>query len=487
MKLNSLYRSLAALTLCTVVLPMAAQQSNSLYFMDRIPQVSQLNPANQPKCGFYFGLPGLSSIEVNAGNSAISFNDVLPYNKSLDSTVWFLYDKNTQNNFLSKFKASNFVYGDVRLDLLSFGFRANQNYFTFSISERAEARFNIPHDIPRLFVQLNQSEISATATKESFDFSGMGINATYYHEFAISFSREVNKTFTYGIRGKVLFGMANLSTADSKIYLDSTGYTSWTARSNLKINSSLPGIKVTYKTDGSVDNINSDDNTDMAKTLLNTNNLGLGMDIGVTKKLGDNVYLSASLLDLGYIRWKDNIHQFNQNVTYTFKGLTVSTADSVNTNQALIDTIKSQFKFTDVTSAYTTYLSPKLYAGIHADLTSSFGVAYLARLQLLDKSLRMQNTFSICWNPNGFFNSTISYTIADGMYDNLGAGLSLNFGPLQWYMLCERIPLIYNKDFKTSALIPIYAKNFNLHTGFNFVFGYDRFRKLLKDKPLVEL
>ena len=34
------------------------QQSNILYYMKGVPQSHLLNPATQPRCGFYLGLPG---------------------------------------------------------------------------------------------------------------------------------------------------------------------------------------------------------------------------------------------------------------------------------------------------------------------------------------------------------------------------------------------------------------------------------------------
>ena len=64
----------------------SAQLSNSLYFMDRIPQSNQLNPAIQPLSNFYFGIPG-TNLELNAGNSAVGFSDIFIYGKIKDSLV----------------------------------------------------------------------------------------------------------------------------------------------------------------------------------------------------------------------------------------------------------------------------------------------------------------------------------------------------------------------------------------------------------------
>jgi len=39
-----------------------AQTQNSLYFMNGIPQSNRINPARNPDCGFYIGIPILSPL-----------------------------------------------------------------------------------------------------------------------------------------------------------------------------------------------------------------------------------------------------------------------------------------------------------------------------------------------------------------------------------------------------------------------------------------
>ena len=135
-------------------------------------------------------------------------------------------------------------------------------------------------------------------------------------------------------------------------------------------------------------------------------------------------------------------------------------------------------------------LSPKFYAGACYQLTKGIGLGALTRLQLKDDKLYTQGTASLILTPFRALNFSISYTMADRVYDNFGFGLAMKFGFLQYYLLCERIPLFYNKVANTNLpidpLIPAFAKNVNFHTGVNIALGYTRNRKLLKDKALVE-
>jgi hypothetical protein len=114
------------------------------------------------------------------------------------------------------------------------------------------------------------------------------------------------------------------------------------------------------------------------------------------------------------------------------------------------------------------------------------GIGVLTRLQIIESSLKSQYTFSLNFYPANAFLLTLSYTIADQMYDNFGVALSSKLGPLQWYIMSERIPLYYDKD-KSGAYIPAYAKNINLRFGVNIVMGKKRHKRTNKDMPLVEI
>jgi hypothetical protein len=72
------------------------------------------------------------------------------------------------------------------------------------------------------------------------------------------------------------------------------------------------------------------------------------------------------------------------------------------------------------------------------------------------------------------------------MRDNFGAVFSSKWGPLQWYIMSERIPLYYDKDVK-GYYVPAYAKNINVRLGVNVVFGRKRHKRIFKDQPLVEI
>ncbi|HEX2934636.1 MAG TPA: DUF5723 family protein [Bacteroidales bacterium] len=463
-----------------------AQQSNSMYFMDRIPQSNQLNPATQPQCGFYIGFPGFSSFEINAGNSAISFNDVLQKMPGLgDSLVWPLYNQDTKTKFLSNFSDVNYINSDFRNDWISFGFRIKNTYLSFSAGDRSESYGFIPKDLVKLGLDLNYSN----QTPGSFDLSNFGVKAQWYREYAIGVSQQINPNFTFGLRAKLLFGIASLATTNSEVRLNNTGPMSWQTQSIIDMNSSVPNLELKYKSNGDVDfdsiDFKSIDGYSDAKGIIfNTSNTGFAVDLGVISQPLKNLSISASVLDLGFIRWKSNVNNFSQSGSYNFRGVDIPLDDSIDTGDALKDTLEKVYAVNTNHDPFTTSLTGKLYVGVHYQLIKGIGFGALTRLQMLRNNIKPQFTFSLNLDPGKTFSATISYTIANGVYDNLGLGIATRLGPFQYYIICDRIPLFYNWE-KSGYPIPAYAKNINFRTGINFVFGCTRNKKALKNKPLL--
>lgn len=472
--------------LCLVALPLRAQQNNSLYFMTGLPQSNQLNPATQPKCGFFLTFP---SIEFTTGNSSLGVHDLLFYEPTLDSTVWFMHNKKTRGDFLNKISGNVNLFSETRLDLFSIGLRVRNTYVTLGVGARLESNNYLPSDLIRFAVEGNIDTVGGTL--KSFNFSGLGVNAMYYNEYALGISHEFNKKLTVGVKGKLLFGIANVTTNSSDVSMNGGTLGAYQMHSVVNLNTSIPNLTVYSGADGQVDSTDfkSIKNASEARSILmNTKNMGLAMDIGVIYKPIEKLSLSFSVLDLGYIKWKDNVNNFTQNTVYDFKGVNILIRDSADMGKALMDTLKNNFKYNSEVSAYTTNLSPKLYVGALFQLTKGIAFGALTRQQLINKKLNSQYTFSLNLYPANAINFTVSYTIADHMYDNFGFGMSAKLLCFQTYFMSERIPLAWGKDEAKGIPYPAYAKSINFRAGINFVFGYrHREKKLRGDKPLVDL
>ena len=86
------------------------------------------------------------------------------------------------------------------------------------------------------------------------------------------------------------------------------------------------------------------------------------------------------------------------------------------------------------------------------------------------------------WNS---LSASASYTAENHQYDNLGAGLAFRAGITQFYLVTDRIPVMWNriKNDNSNIILPENWNTFNLRLGMNLVFG-NRAREK-NDKPMI--
>ena len=82
--------------------PLAGQESNTIYFMNGVPQSYMVNPATQPRCNAFLGLPSSSPLQFHIENSGFSFGDVVfPMG---DSLITFLHRNADKDKFLIHYR-----------------------------------------------------------------------------------------------------------------------------------------------------------------------------------------------------------------------------------------------------------------------------------------------------------------------------------------------------------------------------------------------
>jgi hypothetical protein len=96
----------------TVSLQVGAQVNNTLYFMHGVPQSNRINPAHQPECGFYFGIPSISPARVEVSSSSLAYGDVIYPHPYEDSLITPLHPMGDKQAFLDQMKPLNYVVSD---------------------------------------------------------------------------------------------------------------------------------------------------------------------------------------------------------------------------------------------------------------------------------------------------------------------------------------------------------------------------------------
>ncbi len=76
-----------------------AQVSNSLYFMQGVPQSNRINPAYQPGCDLYIGIPFLAPLRTEETSSPYAWSDLIYPHPTQDSLITFLHPWETRTHF----------------------------------------------------------------------------------------------------------------------------------------------------------------------------------------------------------------------------------------------------------------------------------------------------------------------------------------------------------------------------------------------------
>ncbi|MGB3946352.1 MAG: DUF5723 family protein [Bacteroidia bacterium] len=427
------------------------QQNLTLYNMEMVPQRMYANPALVHSNNVYIGLPVISSQYINISNSGFKYSDLIRHN---GDSLYVDFD-----NMLGKLSTNNYISMAFQPDLLSFGFRIKKNYFSFNATEKINVRFRYPKNFMEFIWKGNGAMLGEQV---NFNF---GINAIHYREYGLGYAREINEKLTVGGKLKYLYGMENVWTEESDVSL-TTDPNSFaiTAKSNIKIN---------------VSGIDSVASGPIADYLFKKKNKGLGIDLGGVYKLNEKLSFSASIIDLGFIRWKDQVSNYqssNTNASYTYEGVSINqllndTSDSKFS--ALLDSVVNTFKLDTLNNAYTTRLSTQVYMGSNYKLTQKINVGALLYGQVFDKSIHPGLALSYNQRIGNWFGFSLSYSMYNRSYNNAGLGLCFGNGPTQFYIVSDNL---------LGAIFPQNTKNIHFNWGFNITFGKGSKKKIKEER-----
>jgi hypothetical protein len=467
----------------------SAQNSQVMYFMN-LPQNHLLNPALRPSNSIYIGLPVISGINLNMNNNFVNLSDVFIKGQPKDSIISFLNPKYNVDKFLAKIKDKNSMESESMIQLFGLGFSVgNDSYVFLDINDRIESNVVIPGDLIKLALKGNEEFVGS-----KIDLSSLRGDIKYYREFGVGFSKNFTDKLRIGVKGKLLFGIADASIANKSLGITVNEDYSHILDANLSVNMSGP-VKVYMDSKHNVDSVVLDDSrfktsSGAADFFSGKKNMGLGMDIGATYDLTDRIVVSASVTDLGFIRWTKDVTNLRANNQFEFSGLNMldvingtKTIDQVGKD--MVDSLKNAFVVSNTKSPFTTYLPFGISVGGSYNVIKQFSVGLLSYSRVIGKQIREALTLSANINLGNALSTTISYTAENHQYDNLGAGLALRAGIAQFYLLSDRIPVTWNKirDNSNNIILPANWNTFNLRFGMNLVFGNRPKEK--NDKPMI--
>lgn len=444
--------------LTSLIGPAAYSQTEStLYFMNSLPQVVEANPAIMPRYKLSIGLPGISGVAGVYTNNGFSYNDLTSKVNgvtSADLTKW-----------TSGLAEKNYVAASAQVDLFRFGYRLKPNlYLMFSSTVKGYNSAMIQKGLALLLVDGTSSFVN------SYTNTSPEEEAIAWMQTAIGAAFQVNPRLTIGGRLKYINGLGNVTTESSSLVIEVGDTYQITATGSAKVRSS--GISNLNKT-----------GYDVGAHLGDYfSNSGFGMDLGVTYKFVDKLTVGASITDFGFITWKNDTKLYTLDpakAKYTFAGFDINKLldNDKGYLEAQKDSIQAKFEMQESSSgSYTTSLPTKFYLSGKYDLTNTFSFGALFFGEQFGSRFSTGMTAAVNKNFGKVVSTSLTYTVSNRSYNNIGLGVSFNIQPVQLYFVGDNLlmaPVSLAADQNLNSYLNS-TQLLTLRAGLNIVFGWDK-------------
>lgn len=443
------------------------QNKQVLYNFTSVPQSLLVNPGTDISYNYYFGVPLLSGISVNIGSSSFSAYDLFANNKiDFDTKL---------RNAVNKASGNDKIAINQQLELFSGGFRVgkkeNKAYVSFGLYQETDFFMFVPKDLALLALDGNQNYIG-----KSFDLGQLSAKADVLSVFHIGFHKKVNKSLILGGRVKLYSSGININSTQNSGYIytgksDTTMYDQIIA-SHIQVKSSgiAPYFKDEYE--GSVA-------SDIMQKTFFGGNYGLGFDAGVTYYPQENIQLTASVIDVGFIRHSKDVETVRYQGYYQYKGVNPNFGTGEEMKN-VFDEFEAAIPRDTVYNKYTTWRPLKFNASFQYSFEESdyceggycyrrprgqteylngVGLQFFAMSTPKDPMVALTAFYRRSISQNLQVKAT--YTVDSYSSKNIGLGLSASLGKFNLYAMMDNI-LEYKDVTKANSAA--------FQLGFNFIF-----------------
>lgn len=415
-----------------------SQDFQTGYFMKDYIYSYRLNPAFRPQKSF-IGLPALSGISARSNGNVGIDNFLFPLDNGKLGT--FMHPEVPASKFLGALSGRNKLSSGVTMNVLAFGFKTKGIYHTFDVSIRSLSGLSVPYELFSFMKEGIDGKIEIPTIK---------LHTTAFAEIAYGFSARIG-SISAGIRLKGLVGAANARMEVKNLSVESDGGR-WTVSADGTLKGAAKGLAVPVKSgDDGEPVIDLEGITDELSDIDKPAGAGGAIDLGVSWKIQPKLELSASITDLGAIRWKNNINGRTANATWTYDG----DSDDV------LDDLSSLLEFRPEDEAAETMMLP---------VTARLGARY-ELLSFLDAGLLLTHGFgAVPWNEArvsanarllGFLGLTGA--AAAGTFGfSWGLAANFNLKVLSLFVGADSIPTRYTPQY-----IPLGKPNLAFTFGIN--------------------
>lgn len=416
-----------------------AQYLRSSYFMEGTSARLQLNPGLQPTKG-YFNMPIIGSFNMSASSNVLGTSDIIDL---MDSGS----DLYSNDKLFDRLKADNRLNVNLNTDILSFGWYRGKGFWSVNVGLRADFGAALAKDMFSMMRTMNGFALEDVAgTNQSYSFSNQTLNMKAYAEIGLGYSRRITEKLTVGGRVKVLLGLAraemNINQFDLNLDVPNpqyTDYADYESRGELSP-SDWYGAHYDYSANGNVittlkgggmtfDNNGMIDNFDLDAGDLGIAGSGFGIDLGASYKVWDNLTVSASILDLGFLKWKES-----ETTVATVSGEAHETIDASNYDRYIGGDFLSFERFDfeegspEKVKTKTRLYSTLLLAGEYGLFNNKLSVGAMYSSRFVKPKALNELTFLATFRPKNWLNAAISYSPIQASGKSIG--LAVKLGPL---------------------------------------------------------
>lgn len=451
--------------LCIVVLLLGTsllfgQNRPLLYDFYEIPQSLLLNPGVKTPQKWHAGVPLVSGVSFYAGSSGVTVNDIFA-NDGIDINI------KIRDRAINGMSFRDDIGAGGVLEIFSGGFRGKNrvnDYYSFGVYGEGSLLNYWPQDLALLLFEGNANNIG-----QRFDLNHINARAEAVNVFHFGINRKINEKWQIGARAKVYSSVFEVKSNSNQGYFVTTEGANNILRNTLvaDLNVQTSGVESLF--DALDDDVAQ--NTELPRWLLGRSllggNLGFGFDLGLTHKLKPNTYITASLLDIGFIYHNNDVKNYTLNGAATNEGLEIVLPEDLGNIdndywQQLVDDIETLIPFETNANSYVSLRPIKLYAS----LRHNFGQRGLKaedclcttnmepRTNDLDYLNAVGGQLFVMHRPRGplvavtgFYQRrvanflTLKTTLTADKYTltNLGLGLNFQLGPVNLYVMGDNL------------------------------------------------
>jgi hypothetical protein len=385
----------------------------SLYNFNHINQNLLVNPASPHKYKLVVGIPGIGglSTHINSNNFASILDKNGDPNENLSNAINGLTPKSRINTAQS-------------LEGIFVGFATGQGYWTITAQQKTDFNMTLPGNLFRFLYNGNSAYIG-----ETVDFSNFNIEAIVRNEYGIGYQHKIDSNLIIGGRYKFISGVSNIYTQrfNASIYSDIENVS---FNSDILINTS--GLFNSF--------IDGDQNFDPVSYYSGNifgENTGMSFDLGAYYRINKRFDVSASVLNLGWIKWKKDLKGIEAKGGFEFDGVKGDYPYDIDFGDYL-DSVISDVEYNEISiNSYSTSLPAHFIVSgqFYANEKNVFGLLYQGSIW----NNNLYSNYGVMYNGrySKWFNLMLGYSVIDNTLNNMTLGLSLRLGAFQIYALTD--------------------------------------------------